>query len=187
MEEKFFKIPSFLVDVERFPGHPHDTFVVVVGTPGYATTGSSEREGGEPAKEIYENGLNDDTRVLSVRLPGAEKRRYTWDLQYDLIPNNRTLMLGLAVYWVLAVILGIVSISLPVAGLNSVSLPVLGVVDGLVGYGKTVSAGFLTATIGLIFALDAGWTDRYKVLSILPLLLHGMAWFLWTFPDPTTT
>lgn len=174
-KKKFFKIPSFLADVERFPGHPHDVFIVVVGTPGYATTGSSEREGGEPAKEIYENGLDDNTRVLSVRLPPAEKRRYTWDLQYDLVPNNRTLMIALAVYWIMAVVLGVISSS----------LPALGLADGLVGYGKTLSAGLLTATIGLIFALDADWTDRYKLLSVLPLLLHGTAWVLWTLGDPT--
>lgn len=174
-KKKFFKIPSFLADVERFPGHPHDVFIVVVGTAGYATTGSSEREGGEPEKEIYENGLDDDTRVLSVRLPPAEGRRYTWDLQYDLIPNNRNLMLGLAIYWVIAVVLGVIS---PL-------LSVFGPTDGLVGYGKTVSAGLITATIGLIFALDADWADRYKILSVLPLLLHGVAWVLWTLADPT--
>lgn len=169
-EKKFFKIPSFLADVERFPGHPHDVFIIVVGTPGYATTGSSEREGGEPEKEIYEDGLDDDTRVLSVRLPPAEKRRYNWDLQYDLLPNNRGLMMALASYWAVAVVLG----------LASSFFPILGITDGLIGYGKTLSAGLITTTIGLIFALDADWTDRYKLLSLLPLLLHGVAWVLWT-------
>lgn len=169
-EQKFFEIPSFIADVERFPGHPHDVFVVVVGTPGYMARGSSEREGGDPAKEIYRNGLDDETRVMSVRLPPPARRRYTWDLQYDLVPNNGTLMMALAAYWVIAVILGLVSSS----------LPILGILDGFSSYAMTLSAGLVTATIGLIFALDADWTDRYKLLNVVPLLLHGMAWVLWT-------
>lgn len=172
-KKKFFKIPSFIADVKRLPGHSHDVFVVVVGTPGYATTGSSAHDGGKPAKEIYENGLDDDTRVLSVRLPSAEKDRYTWDLQYDLIPHNRGLMMTLAVYWAVAVVIGVISIALPAFGLA----------NGLVGLGKTLSAGLVTSTIGLIFALDADWTDRYKMLSLIPLLLHGTAWVAWTLAD----
>jgi hypothetical protein len=149
-EKKFFKVPSFVADVERFPGHPHDDFVVVVSTSGYAATGASELEGGVPEEEVYENGLNDDTRVFSVRLPPAEERRYTGDIQYDLIPNNRTLMFGLAIYWVLAV----------VSGTISVLFPTFDLVNGYAGIGQTISAGFITVTIGLIFALEEDWANR---------------------------
>lgn len=170
-DRKFFQIPSFLADVERFSEHDHDVFVVVVGTPGYRATGSSERQGEEPAEEIYENGLYDDTRVFSVRLPPADEGRYTWDLQYNLVPNSRTLMVALAGYWGIAVVLGVMS---------SI-LPILGLLDGVASYGMTLSAGVVTVTIGLIFALDADWTERYRLLSIVPLLLHAIAWVIWSF------
>lgn len=143
---------------------------MVVGTPGYATAGTSQCRGGHPSNEIYENGLDDETRVLSVRLPPAEKRRYTWDLQYDLVPNNRSLMKTLAWYWVIAVLLGVVA---PL-------LPTFAPTGELARFGKALSAGFLTATLGLIFALDADWMDRYKLLSLFPVVLHGVAWVRWT-------
>lgn len=168
-EKKLFKIPSFVADIERFPGHPHDDFIVVIGTPGYAAIGASDLEGGVPEEDLYENGLDDDTRVFSVRLPPAEGRRYAGDIQYDLVPNNRTLMQGLAVYWIVAILSGVASIALLACELA----------NGNTGVWQTISAGFVTVTIGLIFALEEDWTDRYKLLSLVPLLVHGTAWLLW--------
>lgn len=172
-EKKLFKIPAFIANQERFPGHPHDEFIVVVGTPDYAVTGRSIFEGPEPSKEIYENGLNDETRVISVRSPGADNGRYTLNVEYDLIPNSRNLMRGLALYWVLAVFVGIISTAFPIFNLPTWA-PLVG---------QAVSAGFITSTIGLIFALDEGWTERYRIMSAIPLLLHGMAWVHWALPN----
>lgn len=172
-KRKFFKIPTFIANVERFPGAPHDEFIVVIGAPGYAASGEAGVMGSQPTREIYKNNFDDGSRVLSVRLPEADEGRYTLDLQYDLIPNNHSLMLGLTVYWVIAVALGLGSFLLA-------ALATFNHTFGLSDIGTTVSAGLITSTIGLIFALNVDWTDRYRLLSVLPLLLHGMAWVLWS-------
>lgn len=175
--KKFFRIPSFVAGVERFPGHPHDVFINVVGTPGYGATGTSELDGKEPESEIYENGLDDDTRILSVRLPQAVDKRYEWSMQYDLIPNNDGLMKSLVWYWILAII----------AGVGSVSIAVLGSFSDVAVIGQTISAGFITATIGLVFALTQDWASRYRFMSVVPLLIHGLAWLLWKLQAPPPT
>lgn len=171
-KQKFFKIPSFVADVERFPGAEHDEFIIVIGASGYGARGEAKIGGTRPTREIYENNFEDENRVLSARLPEADNGHYTLNLQYDLVPNNHSLMLGLAIYWIGVVILGLVSFILSV-------LASFGPMLGLSDIGTTVSAGLITATIGLIFALNVDWTDRYRLLSVFPLLLHGMAWVLW--------
>lgn len=168
---KFFRIPSFIADVERFPGHPHDVFLTVIGPPGYGVKGESEHQGGEPRSELYENGLDDDTRVVSIRLPPPDSSRYSWDMRYELIPNNTGMMISLSIYLIVAVIMGIFSIFLALRGTTF----------GYEGLIQAVSGGLVTATLGLIFAINPEWTNRYKILSILPLLLHGGAWALWQF------
>jgi hypothetical protein len=168
-KRKFFRIPSFIADVQRYSGHTHDVFIVIVGTPGYASIGETEREGADPAKEIYENGVDDDTRVLSVRLPPARNGSYTWDMRYSLIPNNTSLMTVLVGYWWTSVLVGVVSAIIAYCQ----------IFPHLASLGNTLSAGIITATIGLIFALDEDWTNRYRYLSVIPLLIHGASWVLW--------
>ena len=170
-ERKFFRIPKFRGDVERYPTHHHDVIIVVVGPPGYGTSGASNVEGGDPSGTLYKNGLDDDTRVVSCRLPPPESKRYDWDLEYNLIPNNRGLMVVLVYYYLLAVSIG---------GISLISYFLLPDMSNT-GLLKAISGGFTTSTLGLIFALDADWTHRYKILSIVPLMLHGIAWVLWQF------
>lgn len=169
-EKKFFRIPTFVADAERFPGHPHDEFLIIVGIPGYSTIGESGLEGTEPTDTIYENGLDDETRVVSIRLPPADKR-YSYDLEYDLIPNSRPLMQMLAVFWIGAVVLGA----------TALSGSYLGWFSTYSGIGRAMSAAFLTLIVGLLFALDTEWSVRYRLLCIIPLILHATAWAIWTF------
>lgn len=173
-EKKFFKIPSFLAGAKRYPGHPHDEFIVSVGTPGYSTIGDISKSGGEPADDFYENGLDDDTRVFSARLPPADDRPYEWTLQYDLIPNNRTLMLILVIYF----------LSIFLTGALSAILAISGNFPGLSNYGLVWSTAVITGTLGLVFALDMEWAERFRILCVIPLILHGMAWVLWTLAVP---
>lgn len=170
-KKKFFRIPTFRANVEQFQTNVHDEFIIIKGPPGYGTKGSTSREGGEPARDLYENGLDDGTRVITCRLPPAEDSRYEWNLEYDLIPNHNGLMTVLVVYLLLSIIAAIVSIA--IWGITTISDP-----QGLI---QATSGGFITATLGLIFALNAEWTNRYKILCIIPLLLHGGAWVLWQF------
>lgn len=176
-EKKFFDIPSFFADVKRYCDDPHDVFVNVIGPSGYTTEGTTEYENGKPEK-VYENGLSGDARSLSIRLPPSD---YTCGLQYELTPRSRTFMLSLAVYWVIATILGTISF------LFLASIPLINHLPGLfplseliINIGTTTAVGFLTVTTGLIFALNTDWADRYKVMSIVPLLLHSMSWIMWT-------
>jgi len=169
--KKFFRIPTFRANVEQFPTNHHDEFIIIKGPPGYGTKGSTRRDGGEPARDLYENGLDDDTRVISCRLPPAKDRRYEWNLEYDLIPNHGGLMIVLVLYLVLSMVTAVASILL---------WQMLSISDSQ-GLIQATSGGFITATLGLIFALNAEWTNRYKILCILPLLFHGAAWALWQF------
>lgn len=169
-KRKFFEIPSFLAKAERYPGRSHDEFVVVVGTTGYTTTGAIEHDAKEADGEFYENGGDDDTRVFSARLTPAVGDPYTWTLQYDLVPDNRNLMRGLALYWTAIVIVGAISAVAATVGPAEWTSMV----------GRSLSGAIGTGTLGIVFALDADWADRYRLLCVVPLLLHGSAWFLWT-------
>ena len=147
--KKFFRIPTFRANVEQFPTNHHDEFIIIKGPPGYGTKGSTRRDGGEPARDLYENGLDDDTRVISCRLPPAKDRRYEWNLEYDLIPNHGGLMIVLVLYLVLSMVTAVASILL---------WQMLSISDSQ-GLIQATSGGFITATLGLIFALNAEWTN----------------------------
>lgn len=168
-KKKFFRIPTFIADSDRYPGPINDEFVVVVGPSGYSTYGSAAIEGGEPSRNYYENGLDDNTRVVSVRVPPADDEPFEWEMEYDLVPNNNGLMKVLVGFWILASLTGGLSILIELLG----------------GYGDleplflAMSGGIITATLGLIFALEPQWTNRYKIMSIIPLLFHGGAWTVW--------
>jgi len=200
-EKKFFNIPSFFADVKRYPDDSHDVFVNVVGSPGYASTGDTrftratdeattggaatagdtqDREEVTPSG-VYENGVDDTTRTISVRLPPGADDPYEFSLQYDLVPRNGLLMTTLAWYWAIALFAGILLVTVPVLGLltGAIDVPTAGPVSTIA---RTSTVGFLSATIGLVFALGADWTDRYRVLCVVPLLLHGMAWVFWNIP-----
>lgn len=170
-KKKFFRIASFRANVEQFPTNTHDEFIIIKGPPGYGSKGVTSKDGGDPSRDLYENGLDDDTRVLSARLPPAESRRYVWDLSYDLIPNHGGLMKILVLYLFLSIL----------AGIGSISVWAFSGIADSSGLIQATSASFITATLGLIFALNAEWSNRYKILSIIPLLLHGAAWVVWGF------
>jgi hypothetical protein len=154
---KVFDIPSFAGDAERFPGHGYDIFIKIMGPDGYSAVGESNREGGEPAKEIYENYMDHGTRVLSIRLPPAESKRYSFDLLYDLVPNNQRLMQDLALYFLTSLVTGAVL----------VAFAAMDAFTGLNDYWMILSAAFMSGTVGLVFTLDSDWSNRYRLLSII--------------------
>lgn len=168
---KFFRIPTFVANVERFPGHPQDVFINIIGPPGYRVNGTTERTEAELARDLYENGFGDDTRVATARIPPPKDERYIWDLDYELVPNNVGLMKMLAVYLIVTLFAGGVSVVMAFEGIEI----------GPNNLIQSISGGFITASLGLIFALDYEWASRYRVLSVIPLLIHGIAWALWQF------
>lgn len=181
-ERKFFRIPSFIADVKRFPEMSNDLFIVVVGAPGYSATGDGEVSGTEPSGTIYENGLDDNTRVVSTRLPAPDNDEYDYKMSYRLIPANDSMMWSLAFFWGAATILGIGSVGAYVLdNISSVPEAVsLGISTATASdIGQLLSGGIITVILGLVFALNADWTDRYRILSIVPLLIHSIAWLLW--------
>lgn len=176
----FFNIPYFTASVTRSPQESHDIFVVVVGTPGYGSIGESDRQGENPAETtnevIHENGLNDNTRNLSIRLPPPAKQTYSVQSEYSLIPNGKGLLATLAAYWVIAVVIGSISVAvvtgfIPGDWFNSLS--------GYDGYQTTLSAAFITGTVGIITALRYEWADRYRMLCVVPVVVHALSWVLW--------
>ncbi len=47
------------------------------------------------------------------------------------------------------------------------------------GDGTEVSAGIVSVTAGVIYALRTEWAERYRILCVVPVLLHGISWVLW--------
>lgn len=184
--KKFFRIPSFLANSKRYPGHPHDEFLVIVGVPGYATTGEVDHNASETKGDFHKNGLDNETRVLQTRLPAARDQPYEWDLQYELIPNKESLMLSLACFWWVAVILGVGSSAIPVLDILDLNSSLLQFTkdQGIGTLAKPLSGAIVTGIIGLIFALDMEWAERYRILSVVPLLMHSLAWVLWSISIP---
>ena len=88
----FFDIPYFAADVKRSPGENHDIFIIVVGTPGYKIEGESSRTGEDvedtTGHEICENGIDDNTRNLSIRLPAPKEDEYSYSVEVLVYPQN---------------------------------------------------------------------------------------------------
>ncbi len=44
---------------------------------------------------------------------------------------------------------------------------------------QTFSAGMISGIIGVVYAVRAEWAERYRILCLIPLLLHILSWTLW--------
>lgn len=180
-KQKFFRIPSFVARANRLVGRDHSELFVVKGPSEYVTVAEKSTEHADRDK-FYENGYGDDTRVLSTHLPPAEREEYTWKLNYDLVPNSTGLLRLLAGFWVtatgLAIALMLMQGALHTGHLEPAQLTVVGYTPRLAG--KSISTGIISILIGIMYALRAEWAERYRILCIAPILLHGVSWFFWT-------
>lgn len=191
-KQKFFRIPSFVARATRRPGRDHSELFVVEGPSEYVTVAEKSTEHAD-RDQFYENGYGDDTRVLSTHLPPAQDNEYTWKLNYDLVPNNTGLLRLLAGYWGFAIVTAIVLILFQLAldvGCIDQLTPHVGCVESeaftIAGSapevaGKTVSGGIISITGGVMYALRAEWAERYRIICVVPILLHGVSWILWAF------
>lgn len=174
--------------MNRSPSEDHDIFVVIVGTPGYASTGKPTHEGENPkdttGEEIHTNGLDDNTRNLSLRLPPPAEEEYSIQSEYSMIPNGNGLLYSLIGYWFIATIIGVFSVLVITDFVPGNWFSLLSAYDG---YQATLSAAFLTGTVGVITALRYKWTDRYRMLCIVPIVVHALAWLLWNNGMAATT
>ena len=179
-KRKLFRIPSFIARANRKPNRSHSEFFVVEGPPEYVTV-ADKSEAHSDRDQFYENGYGTDTRVLSTHLPPAKEEGYTWNLSYDLIPNNIGLLQVLGGYWfiTIAVAFAILSIQLGIKSgvIGAQQLSIMGFSKGLAG--RSISTGIISVTAGLIYALRAEWAERYRIMSLVPILLHGISWLFW--------
>ena len=180
-KQKFFRIPSFIARANRRPRRPHSEIFVVEGPSEYVTVAEKSSEHANRNK-FYENGYGSDTRVLSTHLPPAKEDDYTWSLNYDLVPNNTGLLRLLAWYWTIATgaaLLLLIGIQFTLfSGLVETEiLTVFGFTPELTG--QSISTGFLSITVGVMYALRAEWAERYRILCVIPIALHGISWILW--------
>lgn len=180
-KQKFFRIPSFVASAKQRQGQSHSELFVVEGPPEYVTVAEKSDEHAD-REQFYENGYGDDTRVLSTHLPPTEESDYQWKLSYDLIPNNTGLLQLSAVYFVTAVIFAICILASQLAlffGLTSFEiLTIAGVEPDTVG--RTIAAGFVSICATVMYGLRAEWAERYRILCIVPIGLHGISWLLWS-------
>jgi hypothetical protein len=179
----FFDIPYFAADVQRSPDEKHDIFIIVVGTPGYKIEGKSNRTGENvedtTGHEIYENGINDNTRNLSIRLPAPKEDNYSYRVEYELIPSNRNLLFALELYWIVTAIAGVLSLYFALRGVPQMA-PLPTWFQDFSGLQTAFSAGVVSGTLGIIFALKKEWADRYRILCIVIVIIHTLAWIIWT-------
>lgn len=186
----FFDIPYFAADVKRSPEESHDVFIIIVGTPGYKIEGESNRTG-EDVKQttghkIYENGIYDNTRNLSIRLPAPSDGDYNYRVEYELVPSNGSLLIALEAYWIVAAIAGTFSLYFGLYGVpQMVSLPAW--LQDFNGLQTAFSAGIVSGTLGLIFSLQETWSDRYRILCTIIIVMHTLAWVIWTNAGITFT
>lgn len=180
-KQKFFRIPSFIARATRRPGRSHSELFVVEGPSEYVTVGKKSSDLTEMDK-FYENGYGADTRVLSTHLPPADENGYTWSLNYDLVPNNTGLLRLLAGFWTISTataILLLFCVQLPLftGSVETKMLSLLGFTPEMAG--RSISTGVLSITAGVIYALRAEWAERYRILSVVPIVLHGVSWIFW--------
>ncbi len=178
-KQKFFTVPSFVARAQRSSYETHSEHFVVEGPAGYATvadtsTEHSDRDG------FYERGYGKDTQVLSTRLPPPTDDGYTWKLAYELISVRRGLMKLLTAFWVVSfitVLTIIVAQLLDLSGCISLNKTLFG--SSYQTIGQTYSAGLVTGLVGVIFRVRTQWASRYRILCLVPLLLHIASWILW--------
>ncbi|WP_336336552.1 hypothetical protein [Haloarcula brevis] len=178
-KRKFFTVPSFVARAKKLSNHTHSELFVVEGPREYSTVAEKsskhkDRDG------FYENGYGKDTRVLSTRLPEATGGDYTWDMKYELLSDRRGLMRLLAVFWEISfftALLLILAQMLHFTDFISLVFSVSGITYGAIW--QTFSAGMISGIIGVVYAVRAEWAERYRILCLIPLLLHILSWTLW--------
>lgn len=164
----FFNIPRFEHEIARYPGHDYDHFNVIVGPPGYSVRGKSRVGGTRPKEGLYENGLDDSSRVTQARLPPPQGKPYTWHFVYRLLPARSSLMSVLVLFWLVGLLAGVAGVIIALA-------PRLAAAHE---YMQVVSAGFLTAIVAIIVSYQDSWLDRFKLLAVLVAVLHVVVWLL---------
>ncbi len=187
-ERKLFSVPSFAATADRSSTEQHDEFFVVEGPLEYATVAEPSADELD-LEDMYENGYGKDTRILSTRLPAPDSTGdgYSWDLQYEFLTDRRGLVRILAVFWFFATLSGFMLIVGVLAHLTGFqSLPNLldqsSMLSGVSLHkgARTFSAIMSSGIIGVIYALRTEWAERYRLLSLIPLAMHGAVWALWT-------
>lgn len=187
-KRKFFTVPSFAARADRTSSEDHDEFFIVEGPLEYATVAESSKDK-LGLDGMYENGYGDDTRILSTRLPAPDSggNGYTWNLQYEFLTDRRGLMRILAIFWVVAFFSGIalvLGLVFHLAGCwsipNVVDQPNILSDLSLHKSARTYSTIMSSGIIGVMYALRTEWAERYRLLSLIPLVLHGLAWALWS-------
>jgi hypothetical protein len=177
-KRKLFTVPSYVARAERSPHEKHSEHFVVEGPEGYATVADSSTEYAN-RDGFYELGYGRDTQVLSTRLPPPNGNGYTWKLKYELISVRRGLMKLLAVFWLVSSITSFIILFqfLDIAGCISLSGKLFETSYRTIG--QTFSAGLVTGLVGVIFRVRNQWASRYRILCLIPLLLHISSWALW--------
>lgn len=176
---KFFSIPTFEEETTRYPGEDHDHFLIVRGLEDYEIASQANRAGAQPTREIYPP--DDGGRVTSTRLPEADNGEYTWRRSYQLRPIRTTTAGILVWFWLAAAVLVLPSglvlgWAYDQASTFALLPPAVQTVSSL---GQATSAGIVGTIVGLLVALKAGWTERYKTLLLITLVLHVLLWIGW--------
>lgn len=177
-KQKFFTVPSFVARAERSPHETHSEHFVVEGPTGYATVADSSTEH-SGRDGFYERGYGKDTQVLSTRLPPPTDDGYTWKLAYELISVRRGLMKLLTVFWIISFVTSFVIVGQLLGLCGYISLDKTLFETSYRTIGQTYSTGIVTGLVGIIFRVRNQWASRYRILCLVPLLLHIASWLLW--------
>ena len=178
-KRKLFTIPSFVATAEKSASDSHAEFFVVEGPEEYATV-ADKSEKHQDKDGFYENGYGKDTRVLSTHLPPAGDSDYTWELTYELVSDRRGLMNLLALFWWVGIITAVTLLTGQLLHLlGHVSLEAVLFDTQYETIGETFSTGIISGFIGVIYGLRAEWTERYRILCLVPLLAHITSWTIW--------
>ena len=178
-KRKFFTIPSFVARAEKSTNQTHSELFVVEGPREYATVAERSEEHAD-REGFYENGYGKDTGILSTRLPPATDSDYTWELTYELIPDRRGLMRLLAGFWGVSFLTALSLCILQVLhfmGCISLTQTIFDTTFETIG--QTFSAGTLSGIVGVLYGVRSEWAERYRLLCLVPLLLHIVSWTLW--------
>lgn len=179
-KRKFFTVPSFVARANRTVSQQHSEFFVVEGPQEYSTVAE---ESDKNIEGLYENGYGEDTKILSTRLPPVDSKGYTWKLRYEFLPHRKGIMRLLAIFMTISFSTAIFLIIFQLLYLSGEmsQLPIIFETD-LRTIGQTYSAGIISGTVGVMYGIRAEWAERYRILSMIPLLLHISSWAIWHIP-----